>query len=67
MFDRIQNIQEIVGDNNIIINMDKDYITADKFNTVLMDFLADNGKAMIFRIHKIGDEYRVGQIIMRPK
>lgn len=66
-FDDFNRIADLVTGAIADYNMEKDYITADKFNTVLMDFLADNDKALIFRIHKTGDEYRVGQIIMRRK
>lgn len=66
-FDDFNRIADVVTGAIADYNMEKDYITADKFNTVLIDFLADNKQALVFRIHKIDDNYHVGHIIMQPK
>lgn len=66
-FDDFNRIADVVTGAIADYNMEKDYITADKFNTVLIDFLADNKHALVFRIHKIDDNYHVGHIIMQPK
>ena len=66
-FDNFNRIADVATGAIADYNMEKDYITADKFNTVLIDFLADNKQALVFRIHKIDDNYHVGHIIMQPK
>ena len=66
-FDNFNRIADVATGAIADYNMEKDYITAVKFNTVLIDFLADNKQALVFRIHKIDDNYHVGHIIMQPK
>lgn len=66
-FDDFNRIADVITGAIADYNMEQGYITADKFNTVLIDFLADNKQASIFRIHKIDDNYHIGQIMMQPK
>lgn len=66
-FDDFNRIADVVTGAIADYNMEKNYVTADKFNTVLIDFLTDNKQALIFRIHKIDDNYQVSQITMHPK
>ena len=66
-FDDFNRIADVVTGAVADYNMEKDYITADKFNTVLIDFLAGNKQALVFRIHKKDDNYHVSHIIMQPK
>lgn len=66
-FDDFNRIADVVTGAIADYNLEEDYITADKFNKVLIHFLADNKQVFIFRIHKIDDNYRVGQITMHPK
>ena len=66
-FDDFNRIADVVTGAIADYNMEEDYITADKFNTVLIHFLADNKQVFIFRIHKIDDNYRVGMITIHPK
>lgn len=66
-YDDFNRIADVITGAIADYNMENDYITANKFNTVLIDFLADNKKALIFRIHKVSDNYRVGHIMMHPK
>ena len=66
-FDDFNRIADVVTGAIADYDMEKDYITADKFNTVLIDFLANNKQTLIFHIHKIDDMYHVGHITMHPK
>lgn len=66
-FDDFNRIADVVTGAIADYNMEENYITADKFNTVLIHFLADNKQVFIFRIHKIDDNYRVGMITIHPK
>ena len=66
-YDDFNRIADVVTGAMADYNMVEDYITADKFNTVLTDFLVDNKQALIFRIPKIDNKYRVGHITMHPK
>lgn len=66
-FDDFNRIADVVTGAIADYNLEEDYITADKFNKVLIHFLADNKQVFIFRIHKIDDNYHVGQITMHPK
>lgn len=66
-FDDFNRIADVVTGAIADYNLEEDYITADKFNTVLIHLLADNEQVFIFRIHKIDDNYRVGQITMHSK
>lgn len=66
-FDDFNRIADVVTGALADYNIEENYITADKFDTVLINFLADNKRVFIFRIHKIDENYRVGQIEMHPK
>lgn len=66
-FDDFNRIADVVTGAIADYNMEENFITGDKFNTVLVDFLADNKQNLIFRIHKIDDGYHVGQITMHKK
>ena len=66
-FDDFNRIADVVTGAIADYNMEKNYVTSDKFNTVLVDFLANNKQVLIFRIHKIDDKYHVGHIIVQPK
>ena len=66
-FDDFNRIADVVTGAIADYNLEENYITADKVNTVLIHLLADNKQVFIFRIHKIDDNYRVGQITMHPK
>lgn len=66
-FDDFNRIADVITGAIADYNMKENYITADKFNTVLIDFLANNKQALIFRIHKINDDYCLGQIMVHPK
>ena len=66
-FDDFNRIADVVTGAIADYNIEQDYITSNKFNTVLINFLADNKQVLIFRVHKICDKYHVGQIKMHPK
>ncbi len=66
-FDDFNRIADVVTGAIADYNLEEDYITADKFNKVLIHLLADNKQVFIFRIYKIDDNYRVEQITMHPK
>lgn len=66
-FDDFNRIADVITGAIADYNMEEEYITAEKFNTVLIDFLADNKQALIFRLHKLDGNYHVGQIMMHPK
>lgn len=66
-FDDFNRIADVITGAIADYNIDEDYITADKFNTVLVDLLADNKQALIFRIYRMDGDYRVGWITMHPK
>lgn len=66
-FDDFNRIADVVTGAIADYNMEKNYVTSEKFNTVLKYFLANNKQVLIFRFHKIDDKYHVGHIIMQPK
>lgn len=65
-YEEFNRIADVITGAIADYNMENDYITADKFSTVLIDFLADNRQALIFRIHKVCDTYNVSHIVMHP-
>lgn len=66
-FDDFNRIADVVTGAIADYNMEKDYVTSEKFNTVLKNFIANNKQVLIFRFHKIDDKYHVGHIIMESK
>ena len=66
-YDDFNRIADVVVGAIADFNMKEDYITADKFNTVLVDFLADNKQALTFRIYTVDNIYHVSHIMMHPK
>lgn len=66
-YDDFNRIADVVVGTIADYNIEEDYITADKFNTVLVDFLADNKQALTFRIYTVDNIYHVSQIMMHPK
>lgn len=65
-FDDFNRIADVITGAIADYNMEQDYITAEKFNSVLIDFLADNKQALIFRIRN-SDTYSMSRIMMHPK
>lgn len=66
-YDDFNRIADVVVGAIADYNMKEDYITSDKFNTVLVDFLADNKQAFTFRIYAVDNIYHVSHIMMYPK
>ena len=64
-FDDFNRIADVVTGAIADYNMEKNYVTSEKFNTVFKDFLANKKQVLIFRIYKIDNNYHVGQIIMK--
>lgn len=66
-YDEFNRIADVITGAIADYNMENNYITSDKFNTVLVDYLAGNKHALIFRIYKVSDNYHVSHIVMNSK
>lgn len=66
-FDDFNRIADIITGALADYNIEDNLITADKFNTVLVDFLADNKQSLTFRIYAADNGHHVSQIIMHSK
>ena len=67
-FDDFNRIADVVTGALADYNIEENYITADKFDTVLINFLADNKRVFIFPYPQDRRKLSlVGQIEMHPK